>query len=352
MRGDTVSNITNCRIALIALGVGLSAFAGSGRAADEDAYRGRTINFIVSTDAGTGYDIYARAIARHWPRHIPGTPTIVVQNMVGAGGLTATNLLYNVSPKDGLTVGMVQSTVPYEPFFGNKLANFDPLKFNWLGTPGQETSTLILWHTVPVKTVAEAKTRGLTLAATGAASTPAFYARVITALLGMPINVIAGYKSQNDVFLGMERGEHEGSAGTFYSTLKANKADWMADGKVRVLLQYGSRPNPGLKDVPFVLDLISNPADRDVMEIASAPLALGRPLLTPPGVPGDRVGLLRKSLNAAFQDAAYVADCDKQRVACDAPLSGEAITEILVKSYNAPSAARERLLAIYKAGAK
>lgn len=337
---------------LPALCLGIVALSPSVLAADEDAYRGRTLNLIVSTDAGTGYDIYARAIARHWPKHIPGSPTIVVQNMVGAGGLTATNLVYNVSPKDGLTIAMIQSTVPYEPFFGNKQANFDPLKFNWLGTPGQETSTMIVWHTVPVNSLADAKARGLTLAATGAASTPAFYARIITALLGVPITIVAGYKSQNDVFLAMERGENEGSAGTFYSTLKTNKPEWLAEKKLRVLLQYGSQPNPELKGVPFALDQITNAQDRELMLIASAPLALGRPLLAPPGVPEARVATLRKSLTATFQDKAYLADCDKQTIACDAPLTGEAITDILTKSYNAPQATRERLLAISKPDAR
>lgn len=351
MRGNAVAPIKSRRLTVTGLALSLAVLPSLGHA-DDDSYRGRTVNLVVSTDAGTGYDIYARAVARHWPRHIPGNPTFVVQNMAGAGGLTATNLFYNVSPKDGFTLGMVQSTVPYEPFFGNKQANFEPLKFNWLGTPSQETSTLILWHTVPVKTVEEARSRGLTLAATGAASTPAFYARVITALIGLPINVIAGYKSQNEVFLGMERSEHEGSAGTFYSTLKANKGDWLKEGKLRVLLQYGSRPDPELKGVPFLLDLISKAEDKEVMEIASAPLALGRPILAPPGVPGERVALLRKSLMSTFQDKMYLADCEKQLVACDAPLSGEAVTAILSKSYSAPAAARERLVAIYKAGVK
>ncbi len=313
----------------------------------EDFYKGKTLNLIVSTDAGTGYDIYARNIARHWSRHIPGAPAIQVQNLTGAGGLTATNLLYNVSSKDGLTLGLIQSTVPFEPLFGNKLANFDPTKFQWIGTPGQETSTMIVWHTVPVKTMEEARKRGLTLAATGGASTPAFYARVISALLGVPINVIAGYKSQSDAFLGMERGENEGSAGSYYSSLKAAKPDWLADGKIRFLLQYGNMPNPSLKDVPFAMDLISAPADRKLMELASAPLAMGRPILAPPGTPADRVEILRRSLDAVFRDKDYLADCDRQGISCDTALGGRAITQLLDDSYKAPADVRQRLIDMY-----
>lgn len=317
------------------------------QAAAEEFFKDRTINLVVSTDAGTGYDIYARTIARHWVRHIPGSPSIIVQNRVGAGGLTATNFLYNVAPKDGLTLGLIQSTVPFKSFFGNKLATFDATKFNWLGTPGQETSTMIVWHTVPVHSMQEAKSRGLTLAATGAGSTPAFYARVITALLGVPIKLVVGYKSQSELFLGMERGENEGSAGTYYSTLKASKADWLASGKLRVLLQYGNAPNPELKNVPFALDLIESASDRKVMEIASAPLALGRPLLAPPGVPAERIASLRSGLEATFKDPAYLADCEKQAIACDGPLSGAEVADILGRAYAAPADVREQLVKIY-----
>ena len=338
-----------CQLTFASYALGISMLAAPSQAAEDDAFRGRNINLIVSTDAGTGYDIYARTIARHWPRHIPGAPTITVQNMAGAGGLRAANLLFNVSPKDSLTLGLVQSTVPYEPFFGNKQAIFDPRKFNWLGTPGQETSTVIVWHTVPVRSIEDAKKRGLTLAATGRASTPAFYARVITALLGVPINLIAGYKSQNEVFISMERGEHEGSAGTFFSTLKASKSDWLSEGKIRVLLQYGSKPNPELKGVPFALDLIAGAQDKQIMEIASAPLAMGRPLLAPPGVSPELVATLRRSLSQTFADPAYLADCEKQSIACDTALSGEALADLLDKSYDAPDAARQRLVAIYDA---
>jgi tripartite-type tricarboxylate transporter receptor subunit TctC len=340
-----------CRLTIVAVALGIPMLAVSGQAAEDDAYRGRNINLIVSTDAGTGYDVYARTIARHWQRHIPGTPSITVQNMAGAGGLRAANLLFNVSPKDGLTLGLVQSTVPFEPLFGNRQAIFDPRRFNWLGTPGQETSTVIVWHSVPVQTIQDAKKRGLTLAATGRASTPAFYARVITALLGVPINLIAGYKSQNEIFISMERGEHEGSAGTFYSTLKASKSDWLSDGKIRVLLQYGSKPNPELKGVPFALDLIADAQDRQIMEIASAPLALGRPLLAPPGVSPERLVILRRSLSQTFADPAYLADCERQSIACDTALSGETLAAILAKSYEAPDTARQRLVAIYDASA-
>lgn len=332
------------------LAAGLSiVFATPILAEEAPFFRGRNINLIVSTDAGTGYDLYARNIARFLPKYIPGHPTVTVQNMTGAGGLTATNLLYNVSPKDGLTLGLVQATVPFEPFFKNKQANFDPLKFHWLGTPGQEVSTMMVWHTVPVQNLEEARIRGLTLGATGGASTPAFYARVITALLGIPIKVIVGYKSQAEAFLAMERGENEGSAGTFYSSMKASKSDWLKDGKLRILLQYGAKPSPELPRVPFALDLIADPRDREVMELASASLAVGRPLLAPPGVPADRVAILRKALDETFADPVYLAECARQLMACDTPLGGQEIADLIGKFYASAGPSRDRLIDIYSA---
>ncbi|MFM2444824.1 MAG: hypothetical protein RJB09_2010 [Pseudomonadota bacterium] len=336
------------RLAPVSLAIMLG-LVGVARAAETDFFQGKTLTIIVSADAGTGYDIYARTIARHWMNHIPGKPGIIVQNLTGAGGLRAANLLYNVSAKDGLTIGLVQSTVPFEPFFGNKSATFEPLKFNWLGTPSQEVLTLVVWHTVPVRTLQDAQKRGLTLAATGGASTPAFYGRVLQSLLKIPIKLIAGYKSQNEVFLGMEREENDGSAATFYSTLKVNKPDWLAERKIIPLLQYGRAPDPELPNVPFVMSLLDNAEDREAMEIASAPLAMGRPLVAPPGVESDRIAMLQSSLERTFKDPAYLNDCAKQLIACDTPLNGKDLAGILQQAYQTKKSVRDRLVAIYEA---
>lgn len=330
-----------------------AAQSGPARAdAVSDFYKGKTVTLLVSVDAGNGYDFYARLIMRHMPERVPGAPSAIVQNMPGAGGLTATNHLYNVAPKDGLTLGLIQNTVAFEPFYNNPRAKFDPSKFNWLGTPSQETGLLIVWHTVPVNTLAEAKKRGLTLGATGAASTPAFYARVITAVFGVPIKLIAGYKSQTEAFLAMERGEHEGYSSTFLSSLQSVEPTWIPQKKVKILLQYGGEANPELKDVPFAPDLLSNLDDKRVMEIASAPLALGRPMLAPPGVPADRVVALRKALAETFKDPAYLADCAKQKLSCEKPGTGADIARIIAASYKAPEAVRTRLRDIYATGRK
>ncbi|MGE5537864.1 MAG: Bug family tripartite tricarboxylate transporter substrate binding protein [Gemmatimonas sp.] len=315
-----------------------------------DFYKGTQIKLIISSDVGGGYDAYARAIARYWGKHIPGNPTLVPQNMPGAGGVRAGNFLWEAAPKDGSAIGSLQNTVPFEPLLGNKQALFDPTKFQWLGSPSQEISVLTLWHTVPVNTIADAKKHEMILGASGSNSTPAFYARVLEAVFDIKIKLISGYKGQTESLLGMERGENEGYSSAFWSSLKAVKPDWIRDKKIKFIVQYGLAPTPELKDVPFALDLIQKPADKQLMEVASAQLALGRPFLVPPNVPADRVKVLRTSLMETFKDPGYLADCEKQRLECDSPVTGDQLQDILAKAYATPKDVLDRLRNIYEAG--
>jgi tripartite-type tricarboxylate transporter receptor subunit TctC len=315
-----------------------------------DFYKGKTVTITVGTEAGNSYDVYTRTLARHLSRHTPGNPSFIVQNAPGAGGLNNANAVYNVASKDGLSLGQVQNTVPFEPFYGNQNARFDATKMNWLGTPGRETGLLIVWHTVPVNSLADAKSRGLVLGATGVTSTPAFYARVITAMFGIPVKLIAGYKSQSESFLAMERGENDGYSSTFWSSLKLAHPEWISDKKIKMLLQYGGEPAPELKDVPFATDILTNPEDKRLMLIASAPLALGRPIFAPPGVPAERVAALRKAAADTYRDSEYLADCAQQRLECTKPASGAEITDLLSAAYAAPAATRKRLQDIYFSG--
>jgi tripartite-type tricarboxylate transporter receptor subunit TctC len=331
-------------LAALGLIVVLSLNSASLRAQNVgDFYRGKTVTISVGTEPGNSYDIYTRTLARHLSRHLAGNPNVIVQNAPGAGGLNNANSIYNVANKDGLSLGQVQNTVPFEPFYGNSNARFDATKMNWLGSPGKETAVLLIWHTVPVNSLAEAKSRGLVLGATGAASTPAFYARVINAVFGVPIKLIAGYKSQNESFLAMERGENEGYSSTFWSSLKLTKPDWIAGHKVKLLLQYGGEAAPDLKGVPFAMDILQGHADRDLMQIASAPLALGRPLFTPPGVPTERVTALREAIAATYRDPEYLADCTQQRLECTNPASGSDLAMLIQSAYAASGVVRQRL---------
>jgi tripartite-type tricarboxylate transporter receptor subunit TctC len=316
-----------------------------------DFYAGKQITLVVSSAPGGSYDVFARLLARHLPKYIPGQPAIVVQNMAGAGGLRATNWLYNVAPKDGLTLGMINNTLAFDPLYGNKQATFEAAKFNWLGTPSQETGLLIVWHTVPVNTIDDIKTREVVLSASGAGSTPAFFARVLAALFDLKFKIVPGYKSQTDSFLGMERGENDGNASPFWSSLKSGYGRWITEKKIKVLAYYGSTRIPEIPG-PFVMDLISDPEKRAIMELAQAGLVMGRPIAAPPGVDADKVAILRKALSAAFENPDYVAECAKLQLDCSMPMSGQELNAFVERIYASPKGAVDKIKAIYMEGQK
>ena len=332
---------------------GLSAAALVAPLAAQDlasVYKGQQVKLIISSPPGGGYDAYARTIARHLPAHIPGNPSIIAQNMDGAGGVRAANFLYSVAPKDGLTLGNLQNTVPFEPMYENKQATFDAAKFNWLGSPSKEVALLAVWHTVPVNTIEEAiaKDHTFVLGASGVNSTPAFYGRTLRAVFGVKIRLIVGYRGQTESLLAMEKGENEGYASAFWSSLKATKPDWIRDKKIKLVVQMALEPHPELKDVPFALAMIKNPDDRALMELASAQLAIGRPMVAPPDVPAERVTMLRRALDETYKDKGFLGECEKQRLECDSPVTGEQMQDILKRMYASPAPVVARLRAIYE----
>src|SRR5262245_1935457 len=308
-----------------------------------DFYRGKTVTIVVSTSTGGGYDAMARTVARHVGRHIPGNPSVVVRNMPGAGGITAVNWLYNAAEKDGTIVGLVQNGTPLEPLFGTKEARYDATKFNWLGTPSYEVSMVLLWHTVPVNTMEELRTRETNMGASGANSTPAFYTRLLNATLRTKMKLISGYPGQNDAFLAMERGELDGYPSVFYSALTSTRPTWLRDKQAKAIVQYGPARLQELPNVPFATDLLTNEDDRLLMQAASAPQALGRPLLLPPDVPAARVAAMRKALADTFADKEFQADAEKIGLIVNAPQTGEQLQQVIEKAYATPSRVVERL---------
>ncbi len=309
----------------------------------EDFYKGKTVSLIVSSSTGGGYDTLARLLTRFLTRHIPGQPNIVVRNMPGAGGIVATNHLYTLAPKDGTVIGAVQNNTPFEPLFGTKEAQYDPTKFNWLGSPSVETSILTVWHTSPVSTLAEAQKKELTMGSSGANSTPSFYGRLLNETLGTKLKLIVGYPGQNDALLAMERGELDGYPSVFYNSLVSTRPTWLPEKKVKLIVQYGAEKLAQLPDVPFVLDLVKNEEDRQLWRAAVGPIATGRPYLLPPGVPADRVIAMRKAFWDAINDPEFLSEQAKANLGADTPRTGEQIQDIIVTSYRSPPAVVERL---------
>jgi tripartite-type tricarboxylate transporter receptor subunit TctC len=334
------------------LALALVGFTGQIARADAvaDFYRNKDLRLIISASAGGGYDIYARVLAQHLHEHIPGNPTIVPQDMPAGGGLAAANYLYNVADRDGSVIAAIQNTVPFEPFFGNAQARFDPLKLNWLGTPTTEVALYVIWHASKVKTLQDAQSRDFIAGGAGSASTPVFYGRVFNEILDMKARFIAGYPGQNEILLAMENGEVEAMPSPFWSSLKTSRPRWVPDHLVNVLFQYGAKPHPELAGIPFAPDLLKNNSDRMLLAAASAALGLGRPFAAPPEVPAERLDALRTAMMATFKDPAFLADCQKQRLECSDARSGFAIADLIAQAYAIPIAVKKRLIDIYQLG--
>src|SRR6266700_6059120 len=308
-----------------------------------DFYRARTVTVVVSASAAGGYDTLARVVARHMGRHLPGNPVFIVRNMPGAGGMTATNFLYNNADKDGSVIGLVQNNTPFEPLFGTKEARYDPVKFNWLGSPSSETAIVLIWHAVPVNSIAELKAREVAVGVSGANSTPAFFTRLLNATLGTKMKPVNGYPGQNDVLLAMERGELDGHPSAFFSSLRSTRPAWLRDKTAKAIVQYGPEKLAELHDVPFAPDLVASDDDKLLMQAAFAPLALGRPFLVPPGIPVERLAALREAFAATMADPDFLAEGEKMGLGLNAPRTGAQIQAVMERAYQSPPRVIDRL---------
>jgi tripartite-type tricarboxylate transporter receptor subunit TctC len=333
-------------LALIAIAFTTIALGASPAIAQSPAefYRGKSVSLIVSSAAGGGYDTLARVIANHLGRHIPGNPQVIVRNMAGAGGIVATKYLFSVAPKDGTVVGGVQNNTPFEPLFGTKAATYEPLKFNWLGTPSYEVAIASVWHKTPVDSWKDTLTHEITMGSSGVHSTPSFYGRLLIETLKMKLKIIVGYESQTHAFLAMERGEIDGYPSVFYNSLMSTKPTWYRDKQIKLLVQMGLEKEPAIAEVPFALDLVNNPDDKLMMTAAFAPLQAGRPYLMPPGVPADRVAAMQAAFLATFKDPEFVAEANKRGLGINSPRSGEELQGLLERVYTkTPAHIIERL---------
>ncbi len=326
--------------------LGFCALAGAlpARAdAVADFYKGKAVTILVSSSAAGGYDTIARAVARHMGRHLPGQPAFIVRNMPGAGGITATNFLYNNAPRDGTVLGLVQNNTPFEPLFATKEARYEPVKFGWLGSPSSETAMVLLWHAVPVNSLAELKAREVKVGVSGANSTPAFFTRLLNALLGTRMKPINGYPGQTEVLLAMERGELDGHPSAFFSSVRSTRPTWLSEKTAKAIVQYGPAKLDELGDVPFAPDLLANDEDRLVMQAAVAPLALGRPFLMPPAVPAERAAALRQAFAATMADPQFLSDADKLGLELNAPRTGDELQQLMERTYRSPPRVIDRL---------
>lgn len=273
-----------------------------------DFYSGKAISLIVSTGVGGGVDTNARLVAKYFGNHLPGKPSIVVKNMTGAGHLQATNYLYMQAPKDGTHMGAIlPAFVGYQVLDGRG-SQYDTRNFNFLGSSDVENANLYTWSKLGIKKIEEVKERQVLMGATGAGSYTMLYPTILNNLQGYKFKMVSGYKSTNEIHLAMERGEVSGRAGNFFSSLKAQNPDWLAEKKIDILLQIGEKRDPEWSQVPLLTDLAVNEEQRLIFKLFSAEIALGRVFITTPGVPADRLQALRQAFEKTMQDPGFNAD--------------------------------------------
>ncbi len=331
------------RIGFLAAGLlSMAAFAAGACAQPADQfYKGKTLVIYSGLSAGGAYSAYARMLERHIGKHIPGNPVTVMKVMEGANGLTLANWLYNVAPKDGLSIGIFHERIGLEPVVAPQGTMFDGRKFDWIGSAAKQTSVCFTREQSPVKTVADAQRMAIPVGASAAAGSDSVMPRMMNTMLGTKFQIIQGYGGA-DILLAIERGEVEGRCGFGWASLKTTRPDWVEQRKINLLAQFSYKPHPDLKDVPLMMDLVTKPEDKRALQLVFATQEMGRPFTAPPGTPPDRLAVLRKAFLAALEDPALVAEAQKQGLEID-PISGEEITQILVDLYDTPKEIVDRV---------
>jgi tripartite-type tricarboxylate transporter receptor subunit TctC len=298
-------------------------------------YKGKNIDLYIGYSVGGGYDLYARLLARHMGRHIPGNPTIVPKNMEGAGSLRLANWLYNVAPKDGTAFGTIGRGTGFDPVLGNKSAQFDGPKFTWIGSANNEVSICVAWYTTGITKFEDLQTKELVVGGTSSSADTDQFPKIVNGVLGTKMRVITGYPGGNDVGLAMERGEVQGRCGWSWSSVKSTHQQWYDQKKITVLVQLALAKHPELPNVPLVTDLAKTDEQRQVLKLIFARQVMGRPFLAPPGVPANRVAALRKAFMDTMADKEFLSEADKSQMEIT-PVPGEKI-ETLVREVYATS---------------
>jgi tripartite-type tricarboxylate transporter receptor subunit TctC len=308
-------------------------------------YRGKQITLVIGLGAGTTYDAYARLLARHMSKYIPGEPAIIPSNKPGAGSLNAVNSVYNTSPRDGTVIGTGHRFVPLMPLLGLPGSQFDALKFNYIGSMARETGLCIARADAGIHSLADTKSREFMVGTTGAGSELTTFIATMTHMLGAKFKVVRGYLTSPDIDLAIERGELQGRCGVSYGSLRTTRPEWLEKKQIEVLIQLGLVKEPELPDVPLLGELVTNEADRDALELMLAPADMARPFFAPPGVPQDRVQILRTAFEATLKDPALIEEAAKQHMDL-MPMKGADMAALIAKLHNLPQPVLDRARAL------
>ncbi|HEY7384668.1 MAG TPA: tripartite tricarboxylate transporter substrate-binding protein [Hyphomicrobiaceae bacterium] len=324
---------TGLCIALVTLLAG-TAPTGQPAAAQPvaDFYKGKQVSVLIGFGPGGANDAWARALARHMGKHIPGHPTLVPQNMPGAGTLKLANHLYNVAAKDGTVFGLINRGIPLEPLLGGD-AQFDPLQMTWIGSPDKDTTVCAARKDAQVQTMQDLFAKELVVGATGSGADTAIYPEFLAEFLGMKFRTIKGYPGSNEIVLAMERGEVQGICVAYESLARQRLA---RDGQINILFQAALQKDPGIPgDIPLALELARSDAERKALELFLTRVALGRPFVAPPGLAPERAAALRAAFLATMADPDFVEETKKLRLAVD-PIPGETLARTLTEIYRTP----------------
>ena len=304
----------------------------------EDAYRGKSLEIIVGGAPGGGYDIYARMIARHFAKHIPGHPNVIVRNMPGAGGTRAAAYLFKVAAKDGLTMLASTPGAIIGPVLGDDASGYDPTKFDYLGSADSGSRICATYGSSKFKTFEQALAGVPVFGGSSAGGGTRDYALMHSKAAGANFKVVAGYKGTAEIILAMERGEIDGMCGWPWATVKSQKPDWLRDGKLNILVQVNVDDDPELSKlgVPSFAKFIKTEADKTAVDLIVGQQVFGRPYMLPPGTPAERVGVLRTALAATLADPAFLAEAKGSGLDVS-PASGEKVQDLLSRISAAPA---------------
>jgi tripartite-type tricarboxylate transporter receptor subunit TctC len=329
--------------------------AGAATAASaQDFYAGKTLTFLIGSDAGGGYDVYARTIARHLPKHLPGAPTIVARNQPGAGSGTAAAAIFTTAPKDGTWIGAIFPGVIIGPILDPKPKTlFDPTKFVYLASADSGTRVCVTRANSAVRSFKDALANKAIMGASAAGGSTRDYAAMVANIAGAKFEIVSGYKGTVDIFLAMERGEVDGMCGLDWSSLKSQRPDWLRDKKINILVQTALEPEKELTElgVPIIWDFVAKPEDRQAAELVVSQQIFGRPYIAPPETPAAQVEALRQAFSKTLADPDFLADAEKSRIDV-APSSGAVVQDVVRKIFAASPQTVERAKAIITPAAK
>jgi len=302
----------------------------------------RPINLYVAGTAGGGIDLYARLVARHMGRHIPGKPAINVQTMPGAGGIRAANFLAQQAPKDGTAITTFAGGPILEPLVGQRKTGYDSSQFTWIGAITKDTGLCVAWGASKFKTVQDAQREQMIVAGTGAGSDTDTWPVILNELIGTKFKLVTGYVGTQETIIAIERGEAHGRCTFSYSAIKTAKPDWLRDHKINVLVQIAFEKHPDFPNAPVIYDLVSKPDDRQLLDLMIGPSAMARPFAGPPGLPPKIATMLRRGFDATMTDPAFVEESKKIQAEI-LPTTGEDVQKLVARLYATPKPVVERV---------